>query len=147
MSRMIYRFLGVVLSFSLLLVGGCGNILGKGTQEGTRFYQLKPISESSVAEGIFKTKEDRIAIAIAVDSFPEYLQRLPIVTRTSDNKLRFAGFDQWAEPLARGFTSALVVDLSVHLSTDRIYVFPWRKNRPIVNLVPRSRTNRRLSNS
>ncbi len=131
MSRMIYRFLGVVLSFSLLLVGGCGNILGKGTQEGTRFYHLNPIAESSVAEGIFKTKEQRIAIAIAVDNFPEYLQRSQIVTRTSDNRLQFAGFDQWAEPLARGFTEALVVNLSVHLSTDRIYIFPWRKNRPI----------------
>jgi uncharacterized lipoprotein YmbA len=128
---MILRILGVVLSFSLLLLGGCGGMLGKGTQEGTSYYQLHPISESSVAEGEFATAEEPIALAIGMDSFPEYLARLQIVTRTSDNKLQFAAFDHWAEPLSHNFTRVLVIGLGVHLSTDRIYVFPWRKNRPI----------------
>ena len=131
MCRMNLRFLGVVLSFSLLLVGGCGSMLGKGTQKGTRFYQLNSITESSIAGGEFETVEEPIAIAISVDSFPEYLARLQIVTRTSDNKLQFAAFDQWAEPLSHNFTRVLLIDLANYLSTDRLYVFPWRKTRPI----------------
>ena len=106
-------------------------MLGKGTQKGTSYYQLYPISEHHIAEGEFATEEDPIAIAIGMDSFPEYLQRLQIVTRTSGNKLQFAAFDHWAEPLRHNFTRVLVIDLGIHLSTDRIYVFPWRKNRPI----------------
>ena len=131
MYRMILRLLGVVLGFSLLLLVGCGGMLGKGTQEATRYYQLYPHAETQTAEGELKTVEEPIAIAIGVDSFPEYLARLQIVTRTSDNKLQFAAFDHWGEPLAHNFTRVLVMDLSVQLSTDRIYVFPWRKTRPI----------------
>ena len=106
-------------------------MLGKGTQKGTNIYQLYPIAEVQIGEGEFKTAEDPIAIALGVDAFPEYLARLQIVTRTSDNKLEFAAFHHWGEPLSNNFTRVLLMDLGVQLSTDRIYVFPWRKNRPI----------------
>jgi uncharacterized lipoprotein YmbA len=126
------RLEGIVLSACLLLLAACsGGLLGKGTQEPTRFYQLNPISESSMAEGVFKTGDEPISIALGVDGFPEYLARSQIVTRASDNKLQIAQFDHWAEPLQQNFTRVLVVNLSVQLSTDRIYVFPWKKNRPI----------------
>ncbi len=126
------RVLGVVLSFSLLLVAACGGgLLGKGTQEQTRFYQLHAASAPSHAEGRFEAVEEPVAIALSVDTFPEYLARSQIVTRTSANKIELAPFDHWAEPLERNFTRVLVLNLTYKLSTDRIYVFPWRKNRPI----------------
>jgi uncharacterized lipoprotein YmbA len=132
MRFILFRLAGVALSFSLLLLGACsGGLLGKGTQDPTLFYQLNPISESSMAEGVFKTGDEPISIALGVDGFPEYLARSQIVTRTSDNKLELALFRHWAEPLQQNFTRVLVVNLSVQLSTDRIYVFPWKKNRPI----------------
>lgn len=131
MYRMILRVLGVVLCFSLLPLGGCGGMFGKGTQESTKYYQLYALVEYQTIEGELKTVDEPMAIAIGVDSFPEYLARLQIVTRTSDNKLQFADFDHWGEPLAHNFTRVLVMDLGVQLATDRIYVFPWRKTRPI----------------
>ena len=130
MRRTLFQLTGIGLSFSLLLLAACsGGLLGKGTQEPTRFYQLNSISESSISEGMFKTREDPIAIALGVDGFPEYLARSQIVTRTGDNKLDLAQFHHWAEPLRRNFTRVLLVNLSVQLSTDRIYLFPWKKNR------------------
>ena len=131
MRRTHFQLKGIALSFSLLLLAACGGLLGKGTQEPTRFYQLSPISESSIPEGLFKTREEPIAIALGVDGFPEYLRRSQIVTRTSDNKLELAQFHHWAESLQRNFIRALTVNLSVQLATDRIYIFPWRKNRTI----------------
>lgn len=128
----LFRLAGIALSGCFLLLAACsGGLLGKGTQEPTRFYQLNPISESSMAQGAFKAGEQPIAIALGVDSFPEYLARSQIVTRASDNQLQLAQFHHWAEPLQQNFTQVLVVNLSVQLSTDRIYVFPWKKNRPI----------------
>lgn len=128
----LFRPVGIALSCCLLLLAACsGGLLGKGTQEPTRFYQLNPISESSLAEGTFKAGDEPIAIALSVDSFPEYLARSQIVTRDSDNKLELAQFHHWAEPLQQNFTWVLLGNLSVQLSTDRIYVFPWRKNRPV----------------
>jgi uncharacterized lipoprotein YmbA len=127
-----YPIIGVALSFSLLLVAACGGgLLGKGTQEKTRFYQLHAATASSRTEGRFEAVEESVAIALSLDSFPEYLARSQIVTRTSDNKLELAQFDHWAESLQRNFVRVLVLNLTYQLSTDRIYVFPWRKNRPI----------------
>ncbi len=132
MRRILFRLAGVALSFSLLILAACsGSLLGKGTEEPTRFYQLHAGSASSLTEGRFKAVGEPVAIALGVDSFPEYLARSQIVTRTSDNKLELAQFHHWAEPLQRNFIRVLVVNLSVQLSTDRIHVFPWRKNRPI----------------
>ena len=132
MRRIFFRLAGVALGFSLLILAACsGGLLGKGTQEPTRFYQLNPISESSMAQGAFKAGEQPIAIALGVDSFPEYLARSQIVTRASDNTLQLAQFHHWAEPLQQNFTRVLLGNLSVQLSTDRIYLFPWKKNRSI----------------
>ena len=132
MRHFCFRIVGVALSFSLVLLAACsGGLLGKGTQEQTRFYQLHAATASSQTEGRFEAVEEPVAIALAVDTFPEYLTRSQIVTRTSDNKLELAQFDHWAEPLQRNFVRVLVLNLSYQLSTDRIYVFPWRKNRPI----------------
>ena len=125
------RLTGFLLSFSLLLLAACsGGLLGKGTEEPTRFYQLHATAASSLLQGRLKAAEEPVAIALGVDTFPEYLARSQIVTKSSDNKLELAQFHHWAEPLQRNFTRVLVTNLSVQLSTDRIYVFPWRKNRP-----------------
>jgi len=132
MRHILFRLAGVALSFSLLILAACsGGLLGKGTEEPTRFYQLHAGSESSLTEGRFKAVGEPVAIALGVDNFPEYLARSQIVTRSSDNKLELAQFHHWAEPLHRNFIRVLVVNLSVQLSTDRIHVFPWRINRPI----------------
>ena len=132
MRRILSQPVGIALSFSLLLLTACsGGLLGKGTKEQTRFYQLHATTPSSVNEGRFEAVEEPVAIALSVDTFPEYLARSQIVTRTSDNKLELAQFDHWAEPLQRNFVRVLVLNLTYQLSTDRIYVFPWRKNRPI----------------
>jgi len=131
MRRILFPVAGVVLSFYLSILAACsGGLLGKGTEEPTRFYQLHAGSEPSLTEGRFKAVGEPVAIALGVDSFPEYLARSQIVTRSSDNKLELAQFHHWAEPLQRNFVRVLVVNLSVQLSTDRIHVFPWRKKRP-----------------
>ncbi len=132
MHRIFFRVAGVALSFYLLILAACsGGLLGKGTEEPTRFFQLHAGSESSLTEGRFKAVGKPVAIALGMDSFPEYLARSQIVTRSSDNNLELAQFHHWAEPLQQNFVRVLVMNLSVQLSTDRIYVFPWRKNRPI----------------
>ena len=132
MRHILFRLVGVALSFSLLLLTACsGGLLGKGTGEPTRFYQLHDISESSLPEGVFKTGDEPVAIALSVGTFPNYLGRSQIVTRTSDNQLQLAQFDHWPEPLRENFVRVLLIDLSVQLATDRIYFFPWKRSRTV----------------
>jgi uncharacterized lipoprotein YmbA len=132
MRRILFQLVGVALSFSLLLLTACsGGLLGKGTKEPTRFYQLWAISESSLPEGVFLTGDEPIAIALGLGSFPDYLSRSQIVTRSGDNQLQLAQFHHWPEPLQENFTRVLLINLSVQLDTSRVYSFPWKKSRPI----------------
>ena len=132
MHRTLSQIIGIALSFSLLLLAACsGGLLGKGTQESTRFYQLHAISESSMPEGVLKRGDEPVAIALSVGNFPEYLSRSQIVTRSSDNKLQLAPFDHWAEPIRVNFNRVLLINLSNQLATDRIYYFPWKKSRSV----------------
>jgi len=53
------------------------------------------------------------------------------VTRTSDNALQLAEFDRWAGSLEKDFSRILAENLSILLSTDYIFMFPFTQSAPI----------------
>ena len=54
-----------------------------------------------------------------------------IVTRTNDNQAVKAEFDRWVGSLKDNLINVLADNLGVLLSTERIYLFPWRVSVPI----------------
>ena len=54
-----------------------------------------------------------------------------MATRESPHELRFAEFDQWAEPLQDGITSVLAENLSHVLGTDHVAIHPWSRSAPV----------------
>lgn len=63
-------------------------------------------------------------------SFPEYLDRSQIVSRTSANRLELAEIDIWAEPLGESFARTLTENLSGLLATERCVLHPWKGGAP-----------------
>ena len=116
---------GTLVIVCFLLLGGC---FGKGTQEDTRFYLLKPISGISSVEHA-PTDDEPIGLAIGPVRVREYLNRPQMVTRTEENEILVDNFYSWGEPLDRNFTIVLAANLSELLATDKIIIFPWR-SRP-----------------
>jgi uncharacterized lipoprotein YmbA len=56
---------------------------------------------------------------------PQYLDRPEIVTRSSDNRLELAEFDQWGGRIGDNITRALAENLSGLLKTDKVSIYPW----------------------
>jgi uncharacterized lipoprotein YmbA len=106
-----------------MLLAGC-----RGTSENARFYKLSSVVSLDEAT---KPPGKAVAIGIGPIKFPDHLDRPEIVTRTSRNALQIGEFDHWAGSLREDFSRVLTENLSILLSTDYVFVFPWGKAIPV----------------
>jgi uncharacterized lipoprotein YmbA len=125
MYQGLFQVRGAVLSASLILLTGC-----LGLQQPSRFYVLSALPSAETTSSVVPNEQGP-AIGLGPLTFPKYLDRPQIVTRTSPYELRFAEFDRWAEPLEANFSRALAENLSWQIPTDRINLFPWPRITPI----------------
>jgi len=105
-----------------MLLAGC-----RGTSENARFYKLNSIDSPEEASKAGKG----VVIGIGPIKFPDHLDRPEIVTRTSRNALQIGDFNRWAGSLREDFSRVLTENLSILLSTDYVFIFPWQKTIPI----------------
>jgi uncharacterized lipoprotein YmbA len=119
-----FRLVFVVLGMALLISGGCAS------SKPSRFYTLSALATSETGSEA-GTGGSGLAIGIGPITLPEHLDREQIVTRTSSNELRLGEFDRWAGALKDGFSRVLAENLSILLSTDRVFLYPWRRSVPI----------------
>jgi uncharacterized lipoprotein YmbA len=113
-----------VLAFALLFVAGCGKT------EPSRFYVLS-YDHGQGGDAASTTAREGVGIGVGPVELPQYLDRPHVVTRSSDNKLELAEFDQWGGNLEDNFGHVLAENLSFELSTDRVSVYPWKASAPI----------------
>ena len=114
--------IGVVLILAGL-GGGCVN-LGKGTQRLPRLYVLTAMATD--AERVVFDPQEHLTIGVGPLTFPDYLDRPQLVTRTGDNEVRLAAFAHWAEPLKANVIRVLVENVATIAGTGAVYRFPWR---------------------
>jgi hypothetical protein len=67
-------------------------------------------------------------IGIGPVKLADYLDQSQIVTRTSDSQVVKAEFDRWVGPFKDNFINVLADDIGFLLSTERIYLYPWRNS-------------------
>jgi uncharacterized protein len=117
------RGLLVILALAAIFLGGCRS-------QSPRFYALSPIQEE---QGFSKRQSStqNAVIGIGPVKLAEYLDESLIVTRTSDNELAKAQFNRWVGSFKDNFINVLADDLGFLLSTERIYLYPWRLSVPI----------------
>ena len=119
----IYRFTIITLSVLILLLEGCAN------STPSRFYVLTSLAPLENEKSI-KAANQELAIGVGPIELPLYLDRLPILTRTSQNELQLSDLDLWAEPLEDNFSRVLAENLSLLIPTDRVVLSP--SNRKMV---------------
>jgi len=85
-----------------------------GKSASSKFYVLSPLPQSTLsgAEGT--------TIGVFPVALPDYLDRPQIVTRISENEIKFDEFSRWAEPLKENFYTVLVENLSTLLKSEKI---------------------------
>lgn len=116
----------ILLLLSFVFLGGC---LGGGTQKPTDYYLLQPFSSTMAEQGA--AAGEGIVLGIGPVRMQEYLNRPQIVTRTSTSEISLHEFHYWGEPLSTNFTVVLAQNLSALLSTDRIFIFPYRNKETL----------------
>lgn len=119
------RFPWFVTVAGLLFALGC-----TATTEKARFYKLNSLT-SPESTAHTKGAVGSVAIGIGPIKFPDHLDRPEIVTRTSGNALQLAEFDRWAGSLEKDFSRILAENLSILLSTDYVFMFPFTQAAPI----------------
>jgi hypothetical protein len=72
-----------------------------------------------------------MTIGIGPIEFPDYLRRLEVVTRTSDNQLDLSSEKRWGEPLDKNFARVLSENLSQLLNTQQLEKYPWPRRTEI----------------
>ena len=117
------RGLPILLAIAAIFLGGCRS-------QSPRFYTLSPIQEEQVTSQR-KSPAQNAAIGIGPVKLAEYLDQSMLITRTSDNQVRKAQFDRWVGSFKDNFINVLADNIGVLLSTDRIYLYPWRLSVPI----------------
>jgi uncharacterized lipoprotein YmbA len=112
----------VILVFAALFLGGCRS-------QSPRLYTLTPIQADQVSPR--RSPAHNAVIGIGPVKLADYLDQSMLVTRTGDNQAKKAEFDRWVGSLKDNFTNVLADNLGYLLSTDRIYLYPWRLSVPI----------------
>jgi len=117
------RGLPVILAITAIFLGGCRS-------QTPRFYTLSPIQEDQV---IAKRKSplQNAVIGIGPIKLADYLDQSMLVSRTSDNQVVKAEYDRWVGSFKDDFINVLADNIGFLLSTDRIYLYPWRMSVPI----------------
>jgi uncharacterized protein len=117
------RGLMVILAIAAICLGGCRS-------QTPHFYTLTPIPED---QGVATRKNParNAVIGIGPVKLADYLDQSMLITRTSDNQAVKAQFDRWVGSFKDNFINVLADNLGVLLSTERIYLYPWRLSVPI----------------
>jgi uncharacterized protein len=111
------RVMLIGFSLMLFLLWGCAS------SPASRFYTLSSLpSAGKGGEG--KPLAKGLVIGVGPIKFPEYLERLEIVTRSSGETINRAEFDLWAGSLKDSFMRTLAENLSILLETDKIILYP-----------------------
>ena len=122
--RLFSRGLTFVLITAAILCGGC-----LGRSPSPTFYALTPVQDQYVSRRSSPVKN--AVIGIGPVKLADYLDQSLIVTRASDNELAKAQFNRWAGSFKDNFINVLADDIGFLLSTERIYLYPWRLSVPI----------------
>ncbi|MBN1547335.1 MAG: membrane integrity-associated transporter subunit PqiC [Syntrophaceae bacterium] len=107
-----------------MLLAGCV------TTEPARFYTLTPMIGPD-SEALLETTVQEVGLGVGPVSIPDYLDRRQIVTYSNQNRLKIAEFDRWGGSVKDDVLRVLSENLSNLLSTDRVFLYPWRGSAPI----------------
>jgi len=116
----------LICMFSVFGLAGCTR------SEKSNFYILDSLDRFSPAT--LNAEAVDISVGIGPLTIPEYLNRTQIVTRSGRYELEIAEFERWAETLEDAIPRVLAENLSVLLSTDRVFTYPWLKETPAYQL-------------
>ncbi len=124
MSAAGHRSISLVLGMCVL-AAGCSVLAPRPDR--SRFYILTPAAGGSADPALAAAAgpSTQLTLGVGPVSLPDYLRRLPVVTRVEPNRIEISEEKRWAEPLDKSFSRVLCENLATMLGTERIERYPW----------------------
>ena len=121
MIRLRFVIFPVIVCGLTAMLSGCF-----GTSPPTHFYTLSPPEKGggSLTPGL-----DTV-VTVGPVQIPGYLDRRQIVTRSGQNEIVLAEFDQWGSPLDAEIMNSLIANISDRMGPAHIAVLPWQSTPP-----------------
>lgn len=119
------------LKTKLIAFGACAIVAGCSVlspqPDRSEFFILTPVSDSAgmAARPASTSPDSQLTVGVGPVDFPDYLRRLPVVTRVAPNRIDLSEERRWAEPLDKNFVRVLSENLAALLDTQRIEKYPW----------------------
>jgi uncharacterized protein len=119
------------LKTKLIALGACAIVAGCSVlspqPDRSEFFILAPVSGSAgmAAKPASTSPDSQLTIGVGPVDFPDYLRRLPVVTRIAPNRIELSDERRWAEPLDKNFVRVFSENLAALLDTQRIEKYPW----------------------
>ncbi|MHB8067704.1 MAG: PqiC family protein [Desulfobaccales bacterium] len=120
-----FRSLPIILLILAIFAAGC-----LGRSQSPRFYALSSIQEDPAISKSKRPAQNAV-IGIGPVKLADYLDQPELITRTSDNQVLKAEYDRWIGSFKDNFINVLADNIGFLLSTERIYLYPWRTSVPI----------------
>ena len=115
----------VVVAVVWLAMSGCF-----GKSQPVRFYTLTAVAE--IPANVSTQRATRnAAVGIGPIQIADYLDQSKLITRSGDNRLEQAEYDQWAGSFEDNLTHVLADNLGFLVPTEQIYLYPWRTSLPM----------------
>ena len=107
------------------IVAGCSVLSPQPDRSSSS--SLTPVSDSAAtaAKPASTSPDSQLTIGVGPVDFPDYLRRLPVVTRVAPNRIDLSDERRWAEPLDKNFVRVLSENLAALLDTQRIEKYSW----------------------
>ncbi len=87
------------------------------------YYLLESLTKIPITSA-----ENRLNIHMELKSFPEYLDRLQIVTYNGSNGINFKDNERWAEPVQDNLMRVVREDLEKSIPGSVISIGPWESS-------------------
>ena len=118
------------LKTKLIGLGACAIVAGCSVlspqPDRSEFFILTPVSDhAGMAATASASPNSQLTIGVGPVDFPDYLRRLPVVTRVAPSRIEISDERRWAEPLDKNFVRVLSENLATLLDTQQIEKYPW----------------------
>jgi uncharacterized protein len=117
------------LKTKLIAFGACAIVAGCSVlspqPDRSEFFILAPVSgRAGMAATASSSADSQLTIGVGPIDFPDYLRRLPVVTRVAPNRIELSDERRWAEPLDKNFVRVFSENLAALLDTQQIEKYP-----------------------
>ncbi len=110
-----------LVSILLLLCTACIQI--GSDPHPMRYYLLESMTEAPLS-----ISSKSLNIDLELVDFPDYIDRLQIVSHNDNNGIDFSDIERWAEPLQDNLTRTLRENLALTFPDSTITVSPWQNS-------------------